>query len=215
MPQQKPRRSLPATCSDAQTSIGTRRTHECGRVRTGGSLSKSSTAECSDRSRAPDACCKRVGAGGAAEVAYVLVWRRDFAATAGASASDASMEAPWKPMSELSERLLNACCERLIVAAIETSAAAPQRPAQLLACALIWAGRQFGRSDERRTDEAGLRQGCVGVPTGPNAGGLEWRRPRRHFLGDGPTKVARRLSWGAEGSGGYPGTPRGGHKWAV
>lgn len=78
-------------------------------------------------------------------------WRRDFAATAGASASDPSMEAPWKPMSELSERLLNACCERLIVAAIETSAAALQHPAQLLAFALIWAGRQVGATSGAQT----------------------------------------------------------------
>ena len=70
---------------------------------------------------------------------------------AGASASDPSMEAPWKPMSELSERLLNACCERLIVAAIETSAAALQHPAQLLAFALIWAGRQVGATSGAQT----------------------------------------------------------------
>ena len=69
----------------------------------------------------------------------------------GASASDPSMEAPWKPMSELSERLLNACCERLIVAAIETSAAALQHPAQLLAFALIWAGRQVGATSGAQT----------------------------------------------------------------
>ena len=101
---------------------------------------------------------------------------------------------------EAHERALRAAVECLLRAAhrgsdrdVSSSSAASSSAPRF--CADL--GRQAGRSDERRTDEAGLRQGGVGVPIGPNAGGLEWRRPRRHFLGDGPTKVARRLSWRA------------------